>query len=145
MISVCSDKSDEIQPLHCVANLWLSDLFVFLPDLAGHDNKKTAVGMIWHKYKYFSWVIDLFPGHIHSNIKRGNPLDSKSHWLNTFQKYFPSISMADLVKAYKMCFIKFHNDIWSNVYFRILYTYICARFTLSGLSHRECAAIFFFF
>ena len=45
--------------------------------------------MIWHEYKYLPWIIDPFPGHTHSKDQRVNPLDSKSHWLNTFHKYFP--------------------------------------------------------
>lgn len=57
----------------------------------------------------FSWT------HTHSKIKRVYPLDSKSLWLNTFQKYFPSIFRADLAKAYEMCFIKLYHEIQSPV------------------------------
>lgn len=89
--------------------------FVFSSDLAARDNERAVVRIIWHKYKYFPWVIDPFPGHTHSKIKRVYPLDSKSHWLNTFQKYFPSIFRADLAKAYEMCFIKLNYEIQSSV------------------------------
>lgn len=83
--------------------------FVLSPDLATRDNERTVIRIIWHEHKYFPRVIDPFPGHTHSKIKRVYPLDSKSHWLNTFQKYFPSISRADLAKAYEMCFIMLYK------------------------------------